>query len=136
MKQPILLDTCAVIFSANEQLKGSAQSSLDQADENGIDIYVSPITAWEIGILATRGRLVLATSPEAWFDRVLRNGARLAAMGPDILISSSFLPDCALRDPADRIMAATARANGYRLMTRDGPLLDYGSQGHLNVIAC
>jgi len=49
---------------------------------------------------------------------------------------SSFLPDRALRDPADRILAATARASNYRLMTRDPPLLDYASTGRLGAVGC
>jgi PIN domain nuclease of toxin-antitoxin system len=46
-----------------------------------------------------------------------------------------FLPGAPLGDPADRIIAATARAYGYRLMTRDGPLLDFGVAGHVRAIA-
>jgi PIN domain nuclease of toxin-antitoxin system len=63
-------------------------------------------------------------------------GLRLAEMPPEVLMASSFLPGTPPRDPADRILAATAREYGYRLMTRDGPLLTYAGQGHLHVIAC
>jgi PIN domain nuclease of toxin-antitoxin system len=41
-----------------------------------------------------------------------------------------------LRDPGDRIIAATARLYRYRLMTRDGPLLAFGQEGHVETIAC
>jgi len=61
---------------------------------------------------------------------------RLADMSPDVLIASSFLPGTPPRDPADRILAATAREYGYRLMTRDTPLLAYARQGHLQALAC
>ena len=57
-------------------------------------------------------------------------------MGPDVLIASSCLPDTPPRDPVDRILAATAREYGYRLMTRERPLLDYATQGHVQALAC
>jgi PIN domain nuclease of toxin-antitoxin system len=57
-------------------------------------------------------------------------------MSPAVLIASSSLPGNPPRDPADRIMAATAREYGYRLMTRDRPLLTYGEEGHLQVVSC
>jgi PIN domain nuclease of toxin-antitoxin system len=60
----------------------------------------------------------------------------LADMPPDVLIASSFLPGVPPRDPADRIIAATARDLGATLITRDRALLAYGGQGHLNVVAC
>jgi PIN domain nuclease of toxin-antitoxin system len=40
------------------------------------------------------------------------------------------------RDPADRIIAATARTFGYTVITRDGELVPYGAAGHLDVTAC
>jgi PIN domain nuclease of toxin-antitoxin system len=49
-----------------------------------------------------------------------------------ILIVSSFLP----RDPADCILAATAREYGATLVTRDRALLNYGRQGHISVVGC
>lgn len=136
VKLPILLDTCATIFLAARQLKATARELLETVDQEDIAVYVSPITAWEIGMLVSRGRLVLATSPELWFNAIIRGGVRLADISPEVLIASSFLPASTLRDPADRIVAATARTFGYRLMTRDAPLLDCGSRGHLNTIAC
>jgi PIN domain nuclease of toxin-antitoxin system len=61
---------------------------------------------------------------------------RLTEMRPNVLIASSFLPGTAPRDPADRIIAATARDLGCTLLTRDRALLDYGEQGHVKVMAC
>jgi PIN domain nuclease of toxin-antitoxin system len=57
-------------------------------------------------------------------------------MPPELLIASSFLPGIPPRDPADRILAATAREYGYVLVTRDRPLLDYSEQGHIQELAC
>jgi PIN domain nuclease of toxin-antitoxin system len=100
-------------------------------------IYVSPITAWEMGLLVSRGRMNLQMSPERWFARLVEApGLRLADMPPSVLIAASFLPGMMLRDPADCILAATAREFGYRIVTRDRPLLEYAEQGHILALAC
>jgi PIN domain nuclease of toxin-antitoxin system len=113
-----------------------AEAALEAAQNQPDGIVVSPISAWAIGQLAARGRIRLGLEPRDWFQRALDAGLVLAPMPPEVLIASSFLPENRLRDPADRIMAATARAFRYRLMTRDRPLLDFGLAGHLEVIAC
>jgi PIN domain nuclease of toxin-antitoxin system len=76
-------------------------------------------------------------TPQRWFARLFEaRGVRLAEMSPDLLIASSFLPGKPPRDPADRILAATARDFGATLITRDRALLGYGTQGHLSVAEC
>jgi PIN domain nuclease of toxin-antitoxin system len=135
--KPILLDTCALIWLANgEPMSASALELLGEAEPVDGAIVVSPISAWEIGLLVARGRLALKLDPRDWFDKALGAGIALAAMPPEVLIASSFLPPSDLRDPADRIIAATARAFGYRVMTRDAPLLAFGTAGQMEAIAC
>ena len=137
-ESPLLLDTCAAIWISEEQpLASEALTAIERSHRSGEFIYVSPITAWEIGLLVSRGKLTSPISPQRWFERLLEApGVRLADMSPDVLIASSFLPAAPPRDPADRILAATAREYGYRLMTRDAPLLTYAHQGHLQALAC
>jgi len=135
--QPILLDTCAVIWlQAGSVFRPESEAALQEAQTIGTQVLVSPITAWEIGLLVSKGRLVLSLPPLTWFEQVLDLGVDLAPLTPDILIASSQLPGPPLRDPADRIVAATARAMGYRLMTRDRPLLDFAASGQVAAIAC
>ncbi|MBV8779466.1 MAG: type II toxin-antitoxin system VapC family toxin, partial [Alphaproteobacteria bacterium] len=62
-------------------------------------------------------------------------GIRLATMSPSILIASASLPGSAPKDPANRIIAATARAFGYAVVTRDGGLADYAEAGHISLVA-
>ena len=83
-----------------------------------------------------RGRLALRLPPKAWFRELSEAGVRIAPLTPEVMIDSSFLPGNLHRDPADRILAATAREFGYRLMTRDRPLLAYAEAGHLQAIPC
>jgi PIN domain nuclease of toxin-antitoxin system len=133
--QPLLLDTCAVIWLTEKApLRPAAVEALRV---NAGATYISPITAWEVGMLAARGRLQLLIRPERWFGNLLEvPGVRLADMSPDLLIASSYLPGKPPRDPTDRIIAATARELGATLITRDRALLEYGEEGHLAVMAC
>lgn len=137
MSRPILLDTCALLWVANnEELRASAEAALQEMEEDPQGIAASPISAWEVGQLVARGRLRLPIEPLQWFRRNIDRGMVLAPLTPSILVASSFLPASNLRDPADKILAATAREFGYRLMTRDRPLLDFAAAGHVHAIAC
>lgn len=134
---PILLDTCAAIWASEERgLSRSAQDAIEQAEQEGIPVFVSPITAWEMGMLVAKGRIALLEPPLKWFSGLLEAGVQLADFSPSILVDASFLPQSRLRDPADRVIAATARALGYRIMTRDRPMLEYAVAGHVQAIAC
>ena len=135
---PLLLDTCAVIWFADEQsMVQSAVDALNRSFASGEPVVLSPITAWEIGIFCARHRMRFPMSPQAWFERVQNTqGMMLAPMPPSVLVASSFLPGDPPSDPADRIFAATAREFGYRLMTRDRPLLQYAEQGYVQALQC
>ena len=136
--QPLLLDTHAAIWiTRNESLARPAVDALNAAHQAAGIVFVSAITAWEIGLLVSRRRLNLLTTPQRWFARLLDvPGIRLAELSPDILIASSFLPGEPPRDPADRILLATARELGAALITRDRLLLKYGEDGRVSTIAC
>ena len=138
MSAPILLDTCAVLWLAlDAAISDAAVNALDEAFDLGTPVFISPISAWETGLLATRGRLNSSLTPRTAFQRVVvQGGARFCELTPDVLIDSSFLPGAPPRDPADRIIAATAREHGFIVMTRDQLLLDYAAAGHLQAIAC
>ena len=134
----LLLDTCAVIWTAHdERLCEPAASALQDAYERGAPIFVSPITAWEIAMLAAKGRIALALDPGHWFERYCQLPAvTLATMPTSVLAASAALPGSPPDDPADRILIATAREFGYVLVTRDRKFLEYGARGHVRVVAC
>ena len=133
-----LLDTCAVIWIANaEPLKEPAAGALEDAPAHGRGVFVSPMTAWEVAMLAAKAKIALSLDPEVWFDRFLGlPGLALAELPPAVLIASCTLPGAPPADPVDRILAATARTFGYTLVTRDRHLLAYGEEGHVRVIGC
>ena len=87
-------------------------------------------------MLVAMGRLTLAKDVQEWMDEVLAlPGLRLAALSPAIAIASSRLPGELHGDPADRLIAATARHLDVALVTADVKLLGYGAAGHLKVLA-
>lgn len=139
VNSPLLLDTCAALWTSTTgpELAAAAAAAILRADADGQPVYLSPITAWEVGQLVARGRYALSVDPVVWFEGLLESGLTLAPLTADILVGASFLPvSQGLRDPADRILASTARSRDWTLVTRDRPLLDYASAGHIRALAC
>ncbi len=134
----LLLDTCAVIWMASgAPLSSQASSAIDEAFAAGTELRVSPITAWEIGLLASKGRLPATVPPiELFRSFVEADGVGLSAMSPEILVESSFLPGDMHGDPADRIVIATARSEDLTIVTRDQAILNYAQQGYVRAMAC
>lgn len=133
----ILLDTCAVMWVGYDELPPDAVAELQRSKQEDEDIFISPITAWEIGMLVALKRFRVPIEPHLWLEHFLDvSGCRTAKLPDKILIGSSFLPGMPPRDPADRIIIATAREHGYRIMTRDRKILDYAEQGHVQAIPC
>jgi len=135
---PLLLDTHAAIWiTEGLPLASTALEAISNAHLTDRTIFVSPITAWEVGLLVARNRISLSAKPERWFQKVLAiPGVELAILTPDILIESSLLPGNPPNDPADRIILATARDIGATLITRDRLLLKYGENGQVSTIQC
>lgn len=138
----VLLDTCAVIWLANgDRLRQQAMDAIVAAGLSG-GILVSPVSAWEVGLLARpRGRpgvpLQFLPDPKAWFARVMAGpGIRPAPFTPDIAIDASQLPGEVHGDPVDRMIVATARQLGVPVITRDARILAYARRGHVAAIRC
>lgn len=130
----LLLDTHVLVWlvSGDPQLGANAQRQIAGA----ATIWVSAITPWEIGMLVAKGRLTLARDVLEWVGAALAlPGLSLAPLEPAIAIASSRLPGELHGDPADRLIAATARHLGATLVTADLGLLAYGAEGHLAVLA-
>jgi PIN domain nuclease of toxin-antitoxin system len=134
----VLLDTCAALWlMGGEPMSEASLTAIRGARVANVGVYVSPFAAWEIGTLVAKQRLPLARSPEVWFETLLAlPGVRLAPLTPKILLASTALPGTPPSDPADRIVAATARICGHIVITRDGKLLDYAEKGHILAIRC
>ena len=134
--RPILLDTCAALWLVDGLLDEKASRKIQEAVSADVQILVSPITAWEVGMLISKKRLTMSLPVLAWFNRLTELGVVRAELSPEVLVASTELRTDELRDPADLIIAATARAFNYRLMTRDRPLLGFAASGQVSAISC
>ena len=132
----LLLDTCAIIFVAeNQPIDLLARQEITAASVVG-GVLVSPVSAWEIGHLAAKGGFAFLPDPKAWFQSFMVNpGVRLAPLTPEMAIESSFLPPLHA-DPADRLLIATARAVQVPIVTRDRRILAYAQAGLVTAIPC
>ena len=135
--KPLLLDTHVWVWLMNgeEPLKSSQVRPQLEKTAQGAGLRVSAISVWELGMLEAKGRLSFSLDGAQWVRRALAApGISLAPLTPEIALASSRLPDSFHGDPADRIIAATARQIGARLLTKDRQIITYGEKGHLSVL--
>jgi len=132
----ILLDThVAVWYAAGIELKPRIVALIGEAaQQNGV--FLSAISAWEIGMLVAKGRLVLGGSAEAYVrDLYSREGVVEEPVTSTIAELSSRLPGVFHGDPADRIIVASAALRSATLATRDDRILSYARKTGLVKIA-
>jgi len=136
----VLLDTCAVIWLANgDPLDAAAVAAIIEA---GLaeGIFVSPVSAWEVGLLSRpgrRGQLRFLPDPKTWFARVMAGpGIREAPLSGAIAIDASYLPGAMHGDPGDRLLMSTARHLGVPIVTRDRQIIAYAESGYVGVVRC
>lgn len=125
------------MWMAEDRLRREAARQVEEAAARN-DLLISPISAWEIGMLVSRRRLFLAMAVEEYV-RVLFShpGVVVAALTPSVALSAAMLPRKTIADPADRILIATAAAYGAHLVTRDRKIHDYAKvTAQLRCIAC
>ena len=83
-------------------------------------------------MLVHAGRLTLNSSIHLWTQQALAQpGFSLLAFTPEIAIESVNLPEPVHKDPADRILIATARVEHLTLVTRDKQILAFATRHHL-----
>lgn len=112
-------------------------NAIRAARRANLGVYISPFTVWEVGTLVAKGRVQLTLTTDVWFAELLAQpGVRLAPLTAAELLASTALPGTPPSDPANRIIAATARLHGHIVVTRDRKLLAYAQEGHIRVQAC
>src|SRR5260370_17055962 len=106
---PLLLDTCALIWIAEDaMISEPAAEALNSSYRTGRPVYVSPISPWEGGMLISRGRLACLINPQLWFRRLVdAPSLQLAEMSTDSLTTASFLQGTPPPDPSYPIISPT-----------------------------
>lgn len=124
----IVLDTHALVWWVNgdPDLSDKAKTAIDAARRTASGIVISSISAWEIALLVQRGRLLLTMPVPQWLATVaLVDAVHFVAVDNDIAVQSTSLPGEFHKDPADRMIVATARKLGFSLVSKDEKIRAY-----------
>ncbi|MGD9794585.1 MAG: type II toxin-antitoxin system VapC family toxin [Acidimicrobiia bacterium] len=120
-----LLDTHALVWwqAGSDRLSRRAAKAITNASR----ILVSPISFWELSMLAHKRRVALDRPVAAWVNDFLAGDrVAVAEFTPSIAVAAGSLEDFH-GDPADRIIVATAIANGCVLLTKDDKIHAYAT---------
>lgn len=122
MTDRLLLDTHIALWldSGDARLAAATRALIDGSWRTGGTIYLSAITAWEIALLVDAGHIELDLPAEAWVERFLdRPGIEAVPLGFRAACSVYQLHHLEHRDPADRLLIATAIELDCPLVTYD-----------------
>lgn len=123
----IILDTHALVWWANADaaLSKKAKNAIEREMDGG-QIMVSAISAWEIAMLVAHERLVLSMDVPSWLSTVGQiEVVRFVPVDVEIGVKSTGLPGEFHKDPADRMIVATARKLNVPLVTKDEKIRAY-----------
>lgn len=116
----ILVDTHVVIWLALEpaRISKKARAAIAEARQDGQGLAISDMTLLEIAIVESKRRIQLNTSLETFLSEVEARFTVLPISGR-VCVRAVNLPAAYPKDPADRIIAATALVEGISLVTAD-----------------
>jgi len=116
----ILVDTHVVVWLALDQtqLSKNARAAIDDARRNGDGLAISDITLPELATLSSKGRIRLDISLES-FLREVEARFIVLPISSRACVRALGLPATYPKDPADRIIGATALVEGLSLLTAD-----------------
>ena len=129
----ILLDTCTLIWLSadREKLTDKAKQIIRKYTGN---LYISSISACEIGVKYNKGLLTLSSPALSWFQQALEwHGITEIPVDSKIAVQATLLP-LIHRDPADRIIIATALEKSLTIVTADKHIHAYGKELDLKVV--
>jgi PIN domain nuclease of toxin-antitoxin system len=116
----ILVDTHVVVWLAfaQDQISSRAKAAIDEARSLRDGLAISDMTLWEVGTLASRGRIRLGIGLESFLQEI---EARFVVfpISSHVCVRAMSFPTTYPKDPADRIIGATALVEGLSLVTAD-----------------
>jgi PIN domain nuclease of toxin-antitoxin system len=117
------LDTHIWLWSFLEKQRIKKRLTIVLEDPEN-QLWLSPVSVLEAMVLFQKGNIQVASDPDIWVRQALAKGfVAEAALTYEIALHSRLI-DLPHDDPADRLLAATALANGFTLATADKHLLN------------
>ncbi len=116
-----LLDTHVLLWwhGDRDRLSQDPQAVITAADADS-PLHVSDISLWEIAMLHSLGHIRLAIPLREWLEKAVAPPlVQRQGISPAVATELASLPESFHRDPADRILVATARVLGATFLTRD-----------------
>lgn len=133
----LVLDTHVwvwVVEGRRDVMSDAVIETIEQGAAAG-ELVVSAISIWEVAMLEAKGRLTFAQPIEDWVSQASRApGLRVYELTSEIAIASTRLPGEPHGDPADRIIIATARALGARVVSADRHIVQYAAAGYVQAV--
>ena len=117
----ILLDTHAWLWLCldPQRLSAAAAAAIRRAASDG-GLAIASITLWEVAMMIARGRVIPHGTPERWLGALVdRSGVLVKEITTAVAVLATQFSSEFPADPADRLIAATARAEGLSLVSRD-----------------
>lgn len=122
----ILLDTHAWFWAINEPERLSKKALKTITATKPIDRGIASISIWEFAMMVTKEKVQINTALDQWLEQAVSNtGIAVFPLSPQIAVESCTLPGKFHKDPADRLITATARVHGLTLVTKDLKILRY-----------
>ena len=124
----LVIDTHVLVWFVNgsQELSSTAKKAIDSVISKEGEIIISSISAWEISMLIEKKRLILSMDIENWLEQVEQiEGFRFMPVDNEIGYKSTMLPGEFHKDPADRMIVATARKLAIPLVTADEKIREY-----------
>lgn len=118
----LAFDTHALLWwiAGGERLSKTQAAAVERAERRGEPIGVAAICFWEIAKLAERGRIEVDLPLDHMFEELEEHPTvRLLELTPRVALESTRLGSAFHGDPADQLIAATARIHGLKLITAD-----------------
>jgi PIN domain nuclease of toxin-antitoxin system len=119
-----LLDTHTVIWVAENSPRLSETAAKTILDTNS-NIYVSIVSAWEVAIKCSLGKLKVDGGVSEFFRIIRENGFLILPINAAYVECVQRLPFIH-RDPFDRMLVATAATEGMTIVTADKNIFEYG----------
>jgi PIN domain nuclease of toxin-antitoxin system len=123
-----LLDTHVLLWWFGEPARLSPRiRRVLRAASPEAPLLLADISLWEVATLYERGRIALTLPLREWLERAAAPPlVQRCGLSPAVAAEVAALPDSFSRDPADRILVATARVHGARMLTCDRRIIEAG----------